>query len=88
MIGGEPGWRRRRGSKARKQLQRVRLKPMGGESDDAPVLAIDHDQRFKILLETFFFEFLELFFPKFASSVEPSSIEFLQQEVFASLMDC
>jgi len=60
---------------------------MGGTSDTAPVLAIDHDQRFKVLLETFFFEFLELFFPKLAASIEPDSIEFLQQEVFASLMD-
>lgn len=60
---------------------------MGGTSDTAPVLAIDHDQRFKVLLETFFFEFLELFFPRLAASIERDSIEFLQQEVFASLMD-
>ena len=55
--------------------------------DAAPVLAIDHDQRFKTLLETFFFEFLELFFPTLAASIAPDSIEFLQQEVFASLVD-
>ncbi|MBS1826004.1 MAG: Rpn family recombination-promoting nuclease/putative transposase [Acidobacteria bacterium] len=60
---------------------------MGGTPDTAPVLAIDHDQRFKILLETFFFEFLELFFPTFAATLEPGSLEFLQQEVFANLMD-
>ncbi len=60
---------------------------MAGTSDTAPVLAIDHDQRFKTLLETFFFEFLELFFPALAASVEPGSLEFLQQEVFASLGD-
>ena len=60
---------------------------MGGTFDTAPVLAIDHDQRFKTLLETFFFEFLELFFPTLAASIEPDTIEFLQQEVFASLLD-
>ena len=51
------------------------------------VLAIDHDRLFKELLTTFFVEFLELFFPKLAASIDPDSIEFLSQEHFVNLLD-
>lgn len=43
---------------------------------------IDHDRFFKELLTTFFFEFLELFFPKIAGELDPASAEFLREEVY------
>lgn len=46
---------------------------------------IDHDRLFKELLSTFFIEFLELFIPDLARTVEPDSIRFLQQEYFVDL---
>jgi predicted transposase/invertase (TIGR01784 family) len=46
---------------------------------------IDHDRLFKELLSTFFVEFLELFAPDIASTIEPDSIRFLQQEYFVDL---
>ena len=48
---------------------------------------INHDQNFKELISTFFLEFLELFFPEIASTIEPDSIRFLPQEYFADLVD-
>ncbi|MBI3208140.1 MAG: Rpn family recombination-promoting nuclease/putative transposase, partial [Candidatus Solibacter usitatus] len=59
---------------------------------DAPpaggfVLAIDHDRFFKELITTFFVEFLELFFPKLAASLDRGSIEFLSQEHFTNLFE-
>lgn len=45
----------------------------------------DHDRLFKELLSTFFIEFLELFIPDLARTIEPDSIRFLQQEYFADL---
>jgi Domain of unknown function (DUF4351)/PD-(D/E)XK nuclease family transposase len=47
--------------------------------------AIDHDQLFKQLLSTFFFEFLELFFPQVAAAIAPDSITFLPQEYFTDI---
>lgn len=46
---------------------------------------IDHDQLFKELLSTFFLEFLELFLPDLARTIESDSIRFLPQEYFADL---
>jgi hypothetical protein len=46
---------------------------------------IDHDRLFKELLSTFFIEFLELFIPEIASTIEPGSMQFLQQEYFVDL---
>jgi len=46
---------------------------------------IDHDRLFKELLSTFFMEFLELFLPDLARTIEPDSIRFLQQEYFVDL---
>jgi hypothetical protein len=43
----------------------------------------DHDQRFKVLLEAFFRDFLELFYPEIAACFDLSTVEWLQQEVFA-----
>lgn len=48
---------------------------------------IDHDRLFKELLSTFFIEFLELFIPEIASTIEPNSLCFLQQEYFADLVE-
>jgi predicted transposase YdaD len=46
---------------------------------------IDHDRLFKELLSTFFLEFLELFLPEIASTIDPDSPQFLPQEYFADL---
>jgi predicted transposase/invertase (TIGR01784 family) len=48
-------------------------------------LMIDHDRLFKELLSTFFMEFLELFIPDLAQTIDPDSIRFLQQEYFVDL---
>ncbi|MEL6383576.1 MAG: PD-(D/E)XK nuclease family transposase, partial [Cyanobacteria bacterium J06626_18] len=45
----------------------------------------DHDRLFKELLSTFFVEFLELFLPDLANTIEPNSIRFLPQEYFVDL---
>jgi predicted transposase/invertase (TIGR01784 family) len=50
-------------------------------------MTIDHDQNFKELISTFFLEFLELFLPEIASTIEPTSVTFLQQEYFADLVE-
>jgi hypothetical protein len=50
-------------------------------------MSIDHDQNFKELISTFFLEFLELFLPEVASTIDPDSISFLQQEYFADLVE-
>ncbi len=45
----------------------------------------DHDRLFKELLSTFFIEFIELFFPQIASTIDRNSIRFLPQKYFADL---
>ncbi len=45
----------------------------------------DHDRLFKELLSTFFLEFLELFLPEIASTLDRASLRFLPQEYFADL---
>jgi predicted transposase/invertase (TIGR01784 family) len=50
-------------------------------------MSIDHDQNFKELISTFFLEFLDLFLPELASTIDPDSISFLQQEYFADLVE-
>jgi hypothetical protein len=39
----------------------------------------DHDRLFKELIATFFIEFLELFLPQVASTIERNSIRFMHQ---------
>ena len=46
---------------------------------------IDHDRLFKELLSTFFIEFIELFFPNVMAYLEPSSVTFLDKEVFTDV---
>jgi predicted transposase/invertase (TIGR01784 family) len=46
-----------------------------------------HDQSFKELISTFFMEFLELFVPEVAMTIDPTSIKFLQQEYFTDLVE-
>ena len=46
---------------------------------------IDHDQLFKQLLTVFFVEFLELFTPEFAGSIDKNSIEILPLEYFTDI---
>ena len=56
-----------------------------------PLLVVDesisHDQNFKELISTFFMEFLELFLPEFAATIDPTSVTFLQQEYFVDLVE-
>jgi predicted transposase/invertase (TIGR01784 family) len=60
---------------------------MDGSPPAGRVLAVDHDRLFKELLTTFFFEFLDLFFPRLAAQLDRESIEFLSQELFPDLLD-
>ena len=46
---------------------------------------VPHDQLLKTLLETFFWEFLEILDPRLARGVEPSSIEPLDRELFTDV---
>lgn len=46
---------------------------------------IDHDRLFKELLSTFFWEFIELFFPAVTTYLERDSITFLDKELFADV---
>ena len=46
-----------------------------------------HDRLFKELLSTFLYEFLELFLPDLAVSVERTSIEFMDKETFTELAE-
>jgi hypothetical protein len=43
---------------------------------------VDHDQRFKTLIQEFFAEFLSLFFPQWAERFDCSAAEWLTQEIF------
>jgi len=45
----------------------------------------EHDRLFKELLSTFFVEFLDLFLPQIANTIDRSSLRFLPQEYFADL---
>lgn len=47
--------------------------------------SIDHDGLFKELIETFFWEFLDLFLPQVLDYVERGPVTFLYQEVFSSI---
>jgi hypothetical protein len=46
---------------------------------------IDHDRLFKQLLETFFSEFMRLFFPEASSEIDLENVMFLKQELFTDL---
>lgn len=46
---------------------------------------IDHDRLFKELLETFFVEFMELFFPREYQSIDFEDLRFLKQELFTDV---
>ena len=43
---------------------------------------MDHDQRFKNLLQTFFREFLLLFFHRWAERLDATAVEWLDKEIF------
>ena len=45
-------------------------------------LNMDHDQRFKILIQLFFLEFLQLFFKEWANRLDAEEVEWLDKEVF------
>jgi hypothetical protein len=46
---------------------------------------IDHDRLFKELISTFFWEFIELFFPEVSAYLEREPITFLPQEIFTDV---
>jgi predicted transposase/invertase (TIGR01784 family) len=46
---------------------------------------MNHDQLFKQLLTTFFYEFVELFLPDVAAYTDRDHLEFLDKEVFTDL---
>jgi predicted transposase YdaD len=62
---------------------------MSNNPDPLPIVdeSISHDQNFKELISTFFLEFLELFLPEFAATIDPTSVTFLQQEYFIDLVE-
>ena len=43
---------------------------------------MDHDQRFKHLIQLFFLEFLQLFFKNWAERLDAAKVEWLDKEVF------
>ena len=51
----------------------------------SPTEPVPHDQLLKTLLETFFWEFLEILDPRLADDVEPASLEPLDREFFTDL---
>ncbi len=46
---------------------------------------IDHDRHFKQLIETFFWEFIELFIPEVLAYVEKESLDFMPQEILTDI---
>ncbi|MFP4300124.1 MAG: Rpn family recombination-promoting nuclease/putative transposase, partial [Spirulinaceae cyanobacterium] len=46
---------------------------------------IDHDRLFKELISTFFWEFIELFFPEILEYVEQDELTFFPEEVFSDV---
>jgi predicted transposase YdaD len=46
---------------------------------------MDHDQLFKKLLQTFFSEFIQLFFPEAHRSIDFKNLKFLSQDLFTDL---
>lgn len=48
---------------------------------------IDHDRLFKELLETFFAEFMVLFFPEAYQAIDFAHLKFLQQEIFTDVTE-
>jgi len=48
---------------------------------------IPHDELFKLLLETFFADFIDLFFPQVSRLMERAHLEFRPQEVITDLLD-
>lgn len=48
-------------------------------------MPIDHDRLFKELLATFFLDFLELFLPALHAALDPTSVVFLDKEVFTDV---
>lgn len=46
----------------------------------------DHDRLIKELLQTFFIEFMQLFFPKACRSIDFKHLKFLQQEIYTDVV--
>jgi hypothetical protein len=46
-----------------------------------------HDELFKKLMDAFFIEFVELFFPQVSRLIDKSHIKFLAQEVITDVLD-
>ena len=54
-------------------------------SDNMGMPSIDHDRLFKMLLTTFFVDFIALFLPEVSVKMDSGSVEFLEQEVFTDI---
>lgn len=50
-------------------------------------MTTDHDRRFKVLIRTFFDEFLAAFFPNVYQSIDLSEKKFLSEELFPDLIE-
>ncbi|WP_218081186.1 RpnC/YadD family protein [Anthocerotibacter panamensis] len=50
-------------------------------------MSIDHDQLFKQLIGTFFWEFLKLFCPDVCAYLDPVSLTLLDKEVYTDLLE-
>ena len=46
---------------------------------------MDHDRIFKELLKHFFVEFVDAFLPDVAAYLDPTSLEFIDKEVFTDV---
>ncbi|WP_238654577.1 Rpn family recombination-promoting nuclease/putative transposase [Paenibacillus piscarius] len=53
---------------------------------EATEISIPHDEAFKKLLETFFQEFIELFFPELDAMLNYSETRFLMQELLVDIV--
>lgn len=53
---------------------------------DESISYIDHDRLFKELIQTFFREFVEVFFPEQYIHIDFTHLKFLSQEVFTDIL--
>lgn len=58
---------------------------MLGTALSGTIVYMDHDRLYKELLTVFFIEFVQLFLPDVAAYLDPTSIEFLDKEVFTDV---
>jgi hypothetical protein len=49
-------------------------------------MSIDHDRLFKVLIQTFFKEFMQLFFPQAYEAINFANLKFLSEEIYTDLV--